>query len=226
MNIRIQSFSPRNNTEFSEQFRLGHQRVLSDYGIENVTSNSVLWANNKHVHALVALNLEDNSVVGGIRIHMLEDGDYLPVMMALNYIDPNVSNWVRSNKSGEAAEICGLWNAKRVFGRGISFFLTRAAIAYCMRGKFKTLIGLAAPYTKEMSESLGFRVVETVGLNGTFLYPNERHLASLMCFHLSSLDTMVETNRILALSLKNNPVQEIAEMYNGKTLFVEYNLTD
>lgn len=199
--------------------------MLSDFGIENITTNNDEWTKCQFVHAIIAISERDNTVVGGIRVHINEGDSILPISQALKQIEPNLDGWLQIGNIGKTAEICGLWNSKKVFGKGLSFFLTRAAVAHARYLKMDRVVGLAAPYTREMSESVGFRIVKELGESGTYHYPNDRHLASIMEISpLENMTTSSEENRKRILSLNKFPIQQYQEIYRNSFCPISYNL--
>lgn len=225
MSFKITSFQPIHFPELSSKYTEGHRRVLSDFGIENISTNNDAWKQDPSVHAIVAISTIDNSIVGGIRIHYKNSRTSLPLKLALNYLDPKIQEWLNKDSQEEIAEICGLWNSKKVFGKGLSFFLTRAAVAYVRRNNLTKVVGLAAPYTREMSESVGFRVVSELGSNGTYNYPNEKHLASVMeIIDLPNISTATFENHRRIHSLSAYPIQNFQENYRNCRSIIHYNL--
>ena len=81
-------------------------------------------------------------------------------------------------KQGGLAESCGLWNSKKVFGRGISPLLARCSVSITSFFEIHTLVCFSAPYTLKMIKSLGFKEILTVGDQGRLPYPTEKFLSS------------------------------------------------
>ncbi len=225
MKIELEAFVASNNPSLCDQFSYEHAILLREYGIENVSTAGNLWKYDKNVVVLVARNSIDKSLIGGSRIHIARDQQILPIISALAYTEPKINSWLDGHYESGIAEACGLWNAKRVFGKGISPLLTRSMVAVATKLSISTLIGLAAPYTKDMAFSMGFRTVRELGNDGTFLYPNEKHTASLLQVEdLVNIPNASVVNLSRIKSLKAHPIQTSIEEYNGSKLLVSYNL--
>lgn len=226
MRIRVISYPASTNTELSGKFIVGHRRVLHDFGITNVTSNNVDWIGSKETYVIVAVDSENDEIVGGIRINLSQSSTDLPLHGALGYMDERIVNWIEEKNKTGVAEVCGLWNAKRVFGKGISPLLTLSAVALCGMLPTQLLLGIAAPYTRLMSISMGFELMDQFGDNGYFPYPNDRHRASLMAItDLKCLPFAEQKKRELIYNLRDKPdSSSIFSYYPEVQLHVEYNL--
>jgi len=225
VNIELIAFWADRRPDLCDEFSFGHKILLKEYGIENVTSGKPTWKDQKNILVLAALNSIDKTMVGGARIHLSSDNSILPLDEALNYIEPNISGWLREKYTTGIGELCGLWNAKKVFGKGISPLLTRTSVAISDKLNIAYLVGLAAPYTKDMASSMGFKIVPELGANGTFQYPNERHTASLLIIDdIPSLKSASSEHRERIFSIRAGNTQFVKETINGSQLVVTYNL--
>ena len=84
--------------------------------------------NNKNIYVIVALTEDKKEIVGGIRIHVADGEDPLPVEKAIGSIDHRIHGLINQYLETGTGELCGLWNAKSVAGYGISILLVRAGI--------------------------------------------------------------------------------------------------
>lgn len=225
MRYEFYHFKAIENKPLCEEFMKGHILVLKDFGITNVTTNTDSWKENGNIHVIIARSKQTLELVGGIRIQIMSKEEALPIEQALSDLDPNVTPFIRKNNCAEVAEVCGLWNSKRVYGKGISHFLSRTAVAVAPLIGVKKLYCLAAPYTKEMAESIGFQVVEKLGNNGTFKYPIETHLARIMLIDDTlSINSASAQEKERIFDLRNSPQQSFIEKGPLGFLDIEYNL--
>ncbi|MFZ6051109.1 hypothetical protein [Halocola ammonii] len=206
-----------------DRFKEGHRKILVDYGITNVTTNTEDWQNDPDVFVITA-ETECGEMVGGIRLDRTSSAlKSLPIQSALNKLDPEIDGLVRSDSARGTAEVCGLWNAKKVFGKGVSPLLARAAVAYAAFIEIDTLYCLVAQYTLDLAKSIGFSVLEEIGNQGTFKYPNDRFVASaLRIVDLEELKTAIPSERRRIFSIRRNPSQEFIELSQKKNVAVAY----
>ena len=60
------------NLKLCQEYMGGHVKVLTDFGITNITSNNDAWLTNPHMYCLVAEEAETKELVGGIRIQIAD----------------------------------------------------------------------------------------------------------------------------------------------------------
>lgn len=219
---RFKIFHAPSDPETSRKFLEGHQKVLQDYGIANVTSNNNEWMHWDCVYG-IAIEKEDGSLVGGIRLQMADGEHLLPVEKAVGKMDPNIHNIVNKYLDDGVGELCALWNAKEVAGDGLSLLLTRAGISIVNQIGCKTLMGICADYTMKMFARVGFVVDDTLGNNGEFVYPNENYIARVLgILNAKDLGTSQPYDRERMLNLRNNPEQHFFEI-GAKDFPIEVN---
>ena len=210
--------------ELCSEYVKGHHKVLIDYGVINVTSGIPDWIHNPNVYCIVAFN-EQNVMIGGIRVQLGDGIHPLPIETAIGSIDPGIYRLVARYLKEGVGELCGLWNAKEVAGRGISMILTRAAISIINQLKFKTLMGICAEYTMEMFTRVGFVTDTSLGKNGEFPYPNENYITKVLgILNAATLETAYEYDRERMLTLREKPVQVRPEEGPKGQVIVDYNL--
>lgn len=226
MHLRFKAFRAINDYETCKRFMEGHQNVLKDYGITNITSNNDSWMFNPNMYCVVAIKADDDQVVGGVRIQISDEKTSLPVELAIGKMDSRIHTIVRNfRENGGVGELCALWNAKVVAGMGISILLTRAGISVTNQFDIKTLMGICADYTLKMFQKVGFQVDYTLGMNGEFAYPNEDYTARVLgIMNAESLENAESYDKERMQSLRNTPVQEFLEKENQKEIQIDYNL--
>jgi hypothetical protein len=205
-----------------ERFKEGHRKILLDYGITNVTTNTEDWQNDPDVFVITAES-DCGEIVGGIRLDRTYGKKTLPIEQALESYDPKIREILAKDSLKGTAEICGLWNAKKVFGKGVSPLLARTAVAFAEYIGIDTLYCLVAHYTLDLAKSIGFNVVESIGKEGTFAYPNDRYVASALCIHdLATLKTAQTDQKRRIMSLRRNPNQHFIELSQKKNVAIAY----
>lgn len=226
MKVKFIGYRAIENTDNCHKFKEGHEKVLSDYGITNITTNTFGWMSDPNVYVVMAVSSEDDEVVGGIRIHISSENTTLPVESAVGHMDPNIFNIVKNfRENGGVAELCALWNAKRVAGKGVSTLLTRASIAATKQLNFQTLMGICADYTMDMFNRVGFRVNPKLGNSGEFQYPNENYIARVLgIMNAITLDTAHPYDKERMISLRKNLVQSCEENERNGKIEADYNL--
>ena len=220
----FRSFRAIDDYETCVRFREGHVKVLSDYGITNITTNNDDWMFNPKVYVIVA---EDNLgvVQGGIRVHIADKDHLLPVEEAIGEMDPKIFVMVREFSLSGTGELCGLWNSKAVAGLGISLLLIRAGISIVNQVNLSSLFTICADYTMPMVNRVGFIVEDQLGNKGEFIYPNENYIARVLRrMNAITLDTAQELDRIRILGLRDKPNQFFNEEGSKGLLEINYQL--
>ncbi|MEP6684530.1 MAG: hypothetical protein ABJA35_14770 [Parafilimonas sp.] len=177
--VRIRAFRAIDDSETCLKFILGHQKVLENHGIYNVTSSVVEWMYSPSVFVIVVESLDRTKLYGGARVHAA-DGKYpLPIEVATGEMDPRVYEYVKFYAQNGTGELCGLWNSIEVAGLGIgSYFPSRAAIVIIEQLGFDSLFSLCSPATLRFNQWIGSRPFTKVGNSGTFYYPKLDLLAT------------------------------------------------
>ncbi|HEV7230190.1 MAG TPA: GNAT family N-acetyltransferase [Bacteroidia bacterium] len=222
--IKIRAFRPLDESELCLEYIDGHRRVLEDYGIINITSYNKDWITNPFVFGVYAE--QDGVMVGAIRIQIADGIHPLPVEAAVGKMDPKVYDLVTKHRlDGGTGELCGLWNAKSVAGRGISILLVRAAISIINQLEFRTLLGICGPYSLDMFTRVGFVIDKTLGNKGDFIYPTPEYIAYVLgIMDARTLSTSLPFDRDRMLLLRSQPKQTLIETGPKGDLEVHYEL--
>jgi hypothetical protein len=170
--VRIRAFRAVEDYDTCLRYILGHQKVLENHGIYNVTSSAVEWMYNPSVFVIVVESLDGTKLYGGARVHAADGKTMLPIEVATGDMDRRIYEYVAHYARGGTGELCGLWNSIEVAGLGIgSYFPSRVGIVIIEQLGFDTLFGLCSPLTLRFNEWIGCRPFTKIGLNGTFYYP-------------------------------------------------------
>lgn len=204
--IRIRAFRAPDDPETCRKFIEGHRKVLSIYGIENITTNTDDWVNRRSIFVIVVESLDRNKLYGGARIQIADGIHPLPIEDATGKMDPKIYDIVRQHARTGAAELSGLWNSKEVAGLGIgSLFPSRVAVALATQLGINTFFTLCSPTTVRFKDWMGGRILDEVGINGTFYYPKIDLLATaLYSEDMFNLSTTHPREREKVMYLRNN----------------------
>lgn len=170
--IKIRAFRAIDDPETCLKFINGHRRVLSIYGIENITTNTDDWMYNSAIFVIVVESLDGEKLYGGARVQAANGIVPLPIEEATGKMDSKIYNIIRHYSQFGAAELSGLWNSKEVAGFGIgSLFPSRVAVAITEQIGVKVLFTLCSPTTVRFKSWMGGKELESIGNKGTFYYP-------------------------------------------------------
>ena len=224
--IRIRTFRAPDDPEACEKFIAGHRAILEMYyGIIKISSDNNEWVSDPNTIVMVAEHTDTNRVYGGARVQVVGGKYPLPIETAIKKYDPNIVNMIESDyKNGGTSEICGLWNSKEVAGMGIgSRILSMVGIAIANQLDVKSMYVLCAPATVRMAYSMGLELVDTLGKKGTFYYPKDNFIATVMkLFDIHDLSKAKEKERSEILLLRNNTHQIVTETGPKGQYEVEY----
>ena len=212
--------------ELCKQYIEGHIKVLTDYGITNITSNNNTWIENKCIYCVVVEDNETKELVGGIRIQIADGISPLPVENAIGKIDAGIYNKVKFYAlNGGVGELSGLWVSNKLKGVGMSTFLVRACVASSSQLNFQTMVGICAGYSLKMFKDVGFYIDDTLGNKGDFPYPNDNYIANVVgILNAATLETANEIDKIKMFELRNKPVQDRVETNGNIDSHIFYNI--
>lgn len=212
--------------ELCKEYLQGHISVLTDYGIENVTTNNAKWMKNPNVYCTVARDINSGKLVGGVRIQIADGINLLPVEEAIGKMDSTIYKKVDYYiKNGGIGESCGLWISKTVKGVGLSRYLMWASVSSANQLNFATMLGICAGYTLKLFSEIGFVIDKNLGNKGDFPYPNDNYIAHVIgILNAITLETANSSDKTVMLSLRENPIQERVEINKNLTSNIQYNL--
>ncbi len=224
--FRVRAFRAVDEYETCGEYIKEHVKVLTDFGIINITSNNKSWTGNPNMYCVVAEHMASGELVGGIRIQVADGIFPLPVEDAIGYMDKVIYEKVRYYaQHGGVGELCGLWVSNKLKGLGMAVYLVRAAIASAKQLQFQTMIGICAGYSLSMFENVGFIIDYSLGDNGNFQYPDERYIAHVVgILDALTLETAAAPDKLLMLALRTNFVQERVEVNKNFRTNIMYNL--
>lgn len=208
------------------KFAEGHANVLKDYGVTKVTSAKTDWFYNPGVYVVIVENSETGIVVGGERIHLEQPGYQLPIEEAISVVDNRIHSLIdQYAENNVTGEICGLWNAKSIAGKGVSILLTKMGVAIARMIGMDSLFVLCAPYTVEMCINSGFEIETSIGNEGKFIYPKLDLIATaLVVKDVNALRLDATYNQEISYFYESPVSSIVVDGQKGKTE-VEYDIT-
>lgn len=204
--IQIRAFRAIDDPDTCLKFIEGHRKVLSIYGIENITTNTDDWLFRRSIFVVVVETLDGGKLYGGVRIQVADGIHPLPIEDATGKMDPKIYEIVREHAKTGAAELSGLWNSKEVAGFGIgSLFPSRVAVALATQIGVNTFFSLCSPTTVRFKDWMGGKILDEVGINGTFFYPKIDLLATVLYSDdMTNLSLTHPRERDKIMFLRNN----------------------
>ncbi|WP_439488868.1 hypothetical protein [Algoriphagus sp.] len=157
--------------------------------------------------------MDDFRVLGGGRVQLKSKGYPLPLEDAISEVDPGIASYMSQFGELEVAEYCGLWNSREVAGYGIgSIYLVKVGVAIASQFGLKKLMALCSPATVRISKKVGYEVISSLGDNGTFLYPKEGLIATVLAIDdVDNLPFADSTEREFIFQLRDNVVNQKLE---------------
>lgn len=177
--IRIRAFRATDDLNTCRKFIDGHRKVLSIYGIENITTNTDDWIYKPNIFVIVVETMDGEKLYGGARVQVADGIHPLPIEDATGEMDEKIYEIVAHHAQNGTGELSGLWNSKEVAGLGIgSLFPSRVAVVIAEQIGLSTMFSLCSPTTVRFNKWIGSNVLTTVGNDGTFYYPKIDLLAT------------------------------------------------
>lgn len=227
--IQIRAFRAIDDPETCKKFIEGHKKVLSIYGIENITTNTNDWMFNPAIFVIVVETLDGAKLYGGARIQVADGIHPLPIEEATGKMDPGIYEIVRKHARNGAGELSGLWNSREVAGFGIgSLFPSRVAVAIASQIGIDIMYSLCSPTTVRFKDWIGGKLMVEIGDKGTFYYPKIDLIATaLYSDDLINLSSAHPREREKIFYLRENPEHLSREKSPFKNHFIDiqYKLT-
>jgi hypothetical protein len=203
----LKAFRAIENEAESLKFFDGHLAVLTEYGIQNLNTSRPAWLTNPDVYVI---NIYDRAgdVVGGLRVHLFLGHTELPIMNAIMELDSRIQTIIESSLPKGTAEVCGLWSARKVFGRGLSPVVGMSSVVLVKLLGFDDFYCFSAPYTEKMIRSHGCIPLQSIGNNGRFNYPTEEFVSVVL--HNPSISKLEYADPYIAQRIRSliaNPEQ-------------------
>ncbi len=214
------------NPEECQRYIEGHQKVLAAYGVSQVTSADLRWAKEPYTYLVNIDSIETGEILGGARVQLANGTLPLPIETAINNLDPRIYDMVREKAKKRTAEYCGLWNSRKVAGYGIgSIILGRVGSAILDQLNLGSIFAFGSPATLPLCKRVGYKVITSLGNNGTFYYPKEDLLATaLIIDDPLELKSARPGERTAIFDLRKKPIQTTVANGPKGEIKIEYNL--
>lgn len=224
--VNIRAFRADKNKEDCLRYVDGHRKVLETYGVTHVTSANLNWMHEPYTYVILVEASDSGEILGGGRVQLADSALPLPIETAINDLDTRIFDMVKEKAKRGTGEYCGLWNSRKIAGYGIgSVVLVRIGIAILNQLRVDSLFAFCSPATVPISMSVGYRIITSLGNEGTFYYPKEDLLATALILEdpleLKFADPQERRN---ILELRNNPVRTTTEKGRKGEIEVSYDL--
>lgn len=220
--ILIRAFRAIDDPDTCLKFIEGHRRVLSIYGIENITTNTDDWMYNPAIFVIVVESVSSKKLFGGARLQAADGITRLPIEEATGEMDSKIFGVVQRYAQQGTAELSGLWNSKEVAGLGLgSLVPTRCGVVIAEQIGLTSIFSLSSPTTVRFNKWLGSELVTEVGNKGTFYYPKLDLLASACILKDAvNLSNTHPREREKMMFLRNNLTCQVREKSPFKNIWV------
>ncbi len=222
--LSFKAFRASDEPELCAEFLRQHRKVLEDFGITNVTTNTASWTSDPDTFVIVAISSR-LGMVGGIRVEIDKPHRHLPIRDALFSLDPSITDTLERLQFSGNAEVCGLWNANSYSSKGLPSLLAFAAVSVANQIGIRSMVCLVAHYTLRHALKAGFTVIENLGDGGTFIYPIPSIRAIAMIIpDVTTLAHAHSVHRQSLFSLRLRPNQKRVELIGGDLIELDYQL--
>ncbi|MGH2644488.1 MAG: hypothetical protein ACRDE2_11105, partial [Chitinophagaceae bacterium] len=225
--VRIRVFRADKSPDECQRYIEGHRKVLEAYGVTQVTSANLDWLKESFTYIIMVESATTGEALGGARLQLTGGAIPLPIETAIDKMDPRISEFVKEKKqSGTTCEYCGLWNSRKIAGYGVgSILLVRIGIAMLSQLNVGSIFAFCSPATVPISMSVGYSIIRSIGINGTFYYPKEDLLATALIIEDPlTLNDAEHGERDKIFDLRKNPKQRIIEHGRRGEIEVTYDL--
>lgn len=222
--ITIRAFRAVDEPTTCEAFLAGHRQVLTDIGVTNILTAKEDWCTDPDAYVVVAEH-ESLGLVGGLRLQVDNGRTPLPMTTSIAHLDPRIVPTMERLSQRGNAELCGLWNAHCIAGRGLPNLLGFAAVSMANQIGINSMTGFVAHYTLRYALKVGFQIMEEIGDGGTFSYPiPDIKSIALVIPDVLLLDQAPYNYRRHIISLRLRPDQVRVESPAGRPMEVIYQL--
>lgn len=227
--IRIRAFKAVDEPHSCFLFIKKHQDILKNYGLQSITSNNNNWPNNPNVYVLVSESLTTGEMIGGVRIHIANEHERLPIEAAVYHMDPKIVDLIKKySLRGGVGETCGLWSSLYQSGRekiGLGHRLTRAAVSVVNQLNITNLLAIVGRPMLKSCRNIGFVENKLLGNNGTFPYPKEDlHAWALGYLNAKTLVSASSKDKKIIQELRDKSCQIKKEQAGRLELNIDYQL--
>lgn len=221
----IKAYRAIDHPDICSEFESGQRKILESYGLTDMTTLRPTWIKNPNVWMVVATEVGNNEIVGGVRVHVHTPDWPLPLQDALSIFEDSIDDYIEEFSPKKLGETSGLWNARSVYGRGLSPLLARCAVIVGGILGCERFFSIVSHYTLDLAVSLGFVHEIVNGGEGWYPYPTEKFKTYLTVIRdMDKLNCATPEQRKRILDVRENPSQEVVELSQKKHLKISYDL--
>lgn len=221
----IKAYRAIDHPEICGEFELGQRKILESYGLTDMSTLKPIWIQNPNVWMIVANEVGSDEIVGGVRVHVHAPEWPLPLQDALSMFEESIDDYIGDFSPRKLGETSGLWNARSVYGRGLSPLLARCAVIVGGLLGCERFFSIVSHYTLDLAVSLGFVHEIVSDGQGWYPYPTEKFKTYLTVIRdMDKLNCATPEQRKRILDVRENPLQQVVEHSQKKHLNISYNL--
>ena len=200
--------------------------MLEDIGVK-VTSGKNDWVDDPFVYVMVVEDTSNaNEILGGVRLHVANHKTEMPMVEAIAKVDNRIYAEIDKLIDGGTAEICGIWNSRKIMGLGLgAIYLMRSSIALAPQIGLDSMLSFASRATRQRGYEKGFEPFTVVGNQGEFNYPKLDLIATaVVCYDPMELHLATEKERTEIFKLRNKLNFRATETWPKGEFDLEYRL--
>jgi hypothetical protein len=222
--IYIRAFKAINEPKTCALFLEGHRKVLEEFNLSNISTNTPKWIN--HEGTIVVIAEYNGEVIGGARMQITDNDFPLPVADAVAHFDSKIYDLIdEKTKDGGSSELCGLWNARVLPpSLGLTRMVSVACVSMAEQLNTKNIFAICAGYTLYPAMRMGMQIQKQVGNNGEFIYPNSHFRARVLCMNGYTLESSNPDFKNEINTLRENPMHKTSLIIEEKEVPVIYSL--
>ena len=226
LNFGIELFRAKDRVETCLSHLQGHHAVLEKMGIDTkVFSSDPRWLSQEGVWVIQLIDLDNNHIIGGERIHIYNGKDQLPFAKAVQKEAPQVNDLVKNYAIQGTGELCGLWINRDYANMRLTNIMTQFGVAAAKILQLNSLFIFCADYTLGPVELAGFLPVSHIGEQGRFRYPLPSMTATVLQIKkMDSLDLANERFRSTINGLFETPKDKLITAIENFSFNIEYNI--
>lgn len=180
INLEFSGFMAVDNLDLCQEYLAGHSSVLRAFNIPKVGSEESSWMHKKGSLVVIVRDQFSSQLVGGGRLEIASEGYDLPLSETMAILEPGFDTNKYFNPDKTVAELSGLWTERGGSIKGLSTTIVTMLNVCGRRMNLDVGTALCSPYSIKRFFSAGWSLVEDIGQNGYFEYPNSDYKSAFM----------------------------------------------
>lgn len=180
LKLEFEGFLALGNPMLSQEYLEGHQGVLRSFNIPKVGSEDALWMRKEGSLVVVVRDILSNQLIGGGRLEIAEGTYSLPLAEIMTQLDEGFDVSKYFNPEKKTAELSGLWTERSGRIKGLSTSIISMLNICGRRLNIDSGAALCSPFSIKRFLAAGWSLVEELGEEGYFYYPNEMYKSAFM----------------------------------------------